>query len=144
MFLRVAPWVVSAVLSNMALARSLHRVGVESHGQFLEEIDPVVVALLSLLLENSPSYSLHRRSPSCPETSKRPSGSQSMENPMFVGARVTTSLLPSRSTATICWAPQWENHNRPSRQRGDSPITRPLIRVCTSGTEESFLWDQTS
>src|SRR2546428_7618559 len=42
-----------------------------------------------------------------------------------------TSLLPSRSTATTCCAPQSASHKRPSGpQRGDSPNTRPVIKVC--------------
>src|SRR2546425_11425795 len=42
-----------------------------------------------------------------------------------------TSLLPWRSTATTCCAPQSASHKRPSGpQRGDSPNTRPVIKVC--------------
>jgi hypothetical protein len=33
--------------------------------------------------------------------------------------------LPSRSTATICLVPQFENHRRPSCHRGDSGMARP-------------------
>src|SRR5438876_5881569 len=41
-----------------------------------------------------------------------------------------TSLLPSRSTATTSCAPQSASHRRPSwPQRGDSPNTRPVIKV---------------
>src|SRR5438067_6991780 len=48
-----------------------------------------------------------------------------------------TSLLPSRSTATISCAPQFENHRRPSCQRGDSPTTRPVISACSSDMDVS-------
>ena len=45
------------------------------------------------------------------------------------GPGATTSPLPSRSTATISCAPQFENHRHPSCHRGDSPTTRPLIKI---------------
>jgi hypothetical protein len=48
--------------------------------------------------------------------------------------RTTTSLLPSKSTATISCVPQSENQSRSSCQRGDSPKTMPVINVCGSGT----------
>jgi hypothetical protein len=38
----------------------------------------------------------------------------------------------------ISWAPQSENQSRPSCQRGDSPIARPVNRICTSGSEDFF------
>src|SRR6266581_9752373 len=54
------------------------------------------------------------------------------------GTRTMTSLLPSRSTAMTSCAPQSENQRRFSNHRGDSPNARPLIRVCSSGMEDSF------
>src|SRR3989442_14577639 len=84
---------------------------------------------------SSPSGSLRRRGRSLAETrSRRPSDSQSMENGNDGnGTRAMTSLLPSRSTATISWATQLENQRRSSCHRGDSPKARPVNRVCTSG-----------
>src|SRR6478735_6812488 len=64
------------------------------------------------------------RSP--PVTSKRPSGSHPMEWPRPDGPLATTWALPSRSTATMSGVPQCGNHKRPSCQRGDSPMARPL------------------
>jgi len=55
----------------------------------------------------------------------RPSGSHSMECGLVPGSRVTTSLLPSRSTRDdLARAPMAEPR-LPSCQRADSPITRP-------------------
>src|SRR5215213_1737588 len=62
-----------------------------------------------------------------------------MEYPAAVGLCATTSLLPSRSTATISCAPQFANHSRPSCQRGDSPITSPVSRMFGSLIECSFV-----
>lgn len=31
-----------------------------------------------------------------------------------------------------------QNHSRPSHQRGDSPITRPISSMCVSLTDDSF------
>ena len=61
-----------------------------------------------------------RRSSSSPVTRRRPSGSQSIDQPRPAGPAPTTSLLPSRSTATISPVPQWANQRRSSCQRGDS------------------------
>src|SRR5215208_7306051 len=94
-------------------------------------------ALRSACLTIDPSGSL--RVSSWPVTSSRPSGSHSVAHPRPGGPSPTTSLLPSRSTATISWVPQLENHRRPSCQRGDSPIARPLSRICGSGIEDSFV-----
>jgi hypothetical protein len=55
----------------------------------------------------------------------RPSGSQLVAQPSPSGPRPATSLLPSRSTATISPVPQFENHKRPSCHRGDSPVASP-------------------
>src|SRR6266581_296961 len=52
------------------------------------------------------------------------------------GTRTMTSLWPSRSTAMTSCAPQSENQRRSSCHRGDSPNARPLIRICSSGTED--------
>src|SRR5215208_1032070 len=93
--------------------------------------------LRSACLTIDPSGSL--RVSSWPVTSRRPSASQSVAHPRPGGPCPTTSLLPSRSTATISCVPQLENQRRPSCQRGDSPIARPLSRICGSGTEDSFL-----
>src|SRR3954467_7241055 len=78
---------------------------------------------------SAPSASSRR---SCPDTTRsrsrpeasRPlrSGSQSIENGIVVSTRATTSAAPAESTASTSPAPQWQNHSRPSRQRGDSPI----------------------
>src|SRR5918997_93060 len=76
-----------------------------------------------------------RRVSSLPVTSRRPSGSQSIDQPRPPGPCATTSLLPSRSTATISSVPQWANQSRPSCQRGDSPITRSLNRTWVSGAD---------
>src|SRR5215211_3287667 len=65
--------------------------------------------------------------------SRRPSGSQSMQNGNE-GTRTMTSLSPSRSTATTSCVPQSENQRRSSCQRGDSPNAMPVIRICGSGT----------
>ena len=59
-----------------------------------------------------------------------PSSSPTRARP---GPSPTTSLLPSKSTATrICLVPQFENHSRPSCQRGDSGIAKPSsnTRIC--------------
>src|SRR5439155_16370712 len=45
--------------------------------------------------------------------------------------RATTSVLPTRSTATISCAPQSANHSRPSCHRGDSPKAIPVNRRCS-------------
>src|SRR5918994_3498992 len=83
---------------------------------------------------SDPPGSRRSRSRSRAETiSRLPSGSQSMQNGND-GTRTTTSLLPSISTAISSCAPQSENHRRSSCQRGDSPNTMPVIRVCSSGT----------
>ena len=47
-------------------------------------------------------------------------------------------VLLVNSTATSSCAPQSENQRRSSCQRGDSPSMRPVIRICTLGTEGSF------
>src|SRR5215218_376573 len=49
-----------------------------------------------------------------------------------------TSLLPSRSTATISCVPQSANQSRSSCQRGDSPKAIPVIKVCVSFIEHPF------
>ena len=67
----------------------------------------------------------------------RLSGSQLTAQPSPSGPRPITSLLPSRSTATISSAPQLENHSRPSCQRGDSGIARPL-----SSTRGCMTWEE--
>src|SRR5215510_3621105 len=59
-----------------------------------------------------------------------------MQNGRLKGTRRTTSRLPSRSVAMISWAPQSENQRRPSCQRGDSPIAKPVSNVFISGIEE--------
>src|SRR5215813_10873490 len=59
-----------------------------------------------------------------------------MQNGRLNGTRRTTSRLPSRSVAIISWAPQSENQRRSWRQRGDSPIARPVSNVLISGMEE--------
>jgi len=60
-----------------------------------------------------------------PVMSRRPSGSQFVAQPSPSGPSSTTSLLPSRSTATICLVPQFENHRRSSCHRGDSGMASP-------------------
>ena len=72
------------------------------------------------------------RTSSGPVMSRRPSGSQLDAHPSPSGPSPTTSLVPSRSTATICLVPQFENHSRPSCQRGDSGMAKPSsnTRVC--------------
>src|SRR5579864_2465039 len=55
-----------------------------------------------------------------------------MQKPAGFVPLATTSVLPSRSTVRISWAPQLQNQRRPSCHRGDSPTTRPLIRVFSS------------
>src|SRR6476646_7066760 len=40
-----------------------------------------------------------------------------------------SSVVPSRSAATISCAPQLANQRRPSCQRGDSPTVRPLSKT---------------
>src|SRR5919204_4954728 len=52
---------------------------------------------------------------------------------MFVGTWRTTSLVPCSSTATTSPVPQFATHRRPSCQRGDSPIARPVSSVRGSG-----------
>src|SRR5215208_7017115 len=90
--------------------------------------------LRSVWVTSDPSGSRRSRSRSRAETiSRRPSGNQSMQNGND-GMRTMTSLLPSRLTATTSCAPQSENQRRSSCQRGDSPNTMPVIRVCSSGT----------
>src|SRR5215471_1536452 len=68
-------------------------------------------------------------------TSSRPSGRKSMHigNDSTVA---TTSWPPPGSSAITLFAPQSENHRRPSCQRGDSPKTTPSIR--TSGPLTAF------
>src|SRR5262245_6284130 len=93
-------------------------------------------ALRSACLTIDPSRSLRM---SCwPLTSRRPSGSHAVAHPRPGGPCPTTSLLPSRSNATISWVPQLENHRRPACQRGDSPIARPLSKMCGSDIEASL------
>src|SRR6266536_871722 len=91
----------------------------------------------SAWVTSDPSGSLRSRRPSRDDTmSRRPSGSQPV--PIGIaGTRAMTSLLPSRSAATTCCVPMSENHRRSSCQRGDSPNTRPVIRVRSSGIETS-------
>src|SRR5215212_1914654 len=90
--------------------------------------------LKSVWVTSDPSGSRRSRSRSCAETiSRRPSGSQSMQNGND-GMRTMTSLLPWRSTAMSSCAPQSENQRRSSCQRGDSPNMMPAIRVCSSVT----------
>src|SRR5829696_6926417 len=90
--------------------------------------------LRSVWVTSDPSGSRRSRSPSRADTiSRRPSGSQSMQNGN-AGMRTMTSLLPSRLTAMTSCAPQSENQRRSSCQRGDSPNTMPVIRVCSSAT----------
>src|SRR3954454_11777021 len=72
---------------------------------------------------NVPSAS--RRNRVSPVTRRRPSGSHAVAQPSPDRPGATTSHLPSRSTATTSSAPQWENHRRPSCQRGDSTIPKP-------------------
>src|SRR5262245_5623672 len=60
----------------------------------------------SAWVTSDPSGSRRKRRPSRPETiSRRPSGSQSIENGKSNSVCTTTSRLPSRSTATISCAP---------------------------------------
>src|SRR5215217_5458856 len=88
--------------------------------------------LRSAWVTSDPSGSRRSRSRSLAETiSSRPSGRKSMQNGNDSTRRMT-SLLPSRSTAMISWAPQSENQSRLSCQRGDSPNTMSVIRVCSS------------
>src|SRR5687768_8602207 len=95
--------------------------------------------LRSLWVTRDPSGSRRSRSPSLADTtSRRPSGSQSMLKG-DEGKWTMTSLLPSGSTATISREPQSENQRRPSRQRGDSPNTIPVINVCGSALSFSCL-----
>src|SRR5829696_9666092 len=90
--------------------------------------------LRSVWVTSDPSGSQRSRSRSRAETiSRRPSGSQSMQNGND-GMRTMTSLLPSRSTAMSSCAPQSANQRRSPCQRGDSPNTMPVIKVCSSGT----------
>src|SRR6266516_2328005 len=54
------------------------------------------------------------------------------------GSRVTmTSALPSMSTATTWRSIQLQNHNRPSCQRGDSGIPRPVSNTFGSAMTPS-------
>src|SRR5262245_51725977 len=92
--------------------------------------------LRSACLTIDPALSLRRSS--WPVTSRRPSGSHSVAHPRPGGPCPTTSLLPSRSTAMISWVPQLENHRRPACQRGDSPIARPVSKLCGSDIETSL------
>src|ERR671911_1275746 len=90
--------------------------------------------LKSVWVTSDPSDSRRSKSRSRAETiSRRPSGTKSMQNGND-GMRTMTSLLPSRSTAMISCAPQSENQRRSSCQRGDSPKSMPVIRVCSSAT----------
>lgn len=57
-----------------------------------------------------------------------PSGSQSIENGS-PSARVTTSRPPSVSKASTSPATQSHIQNRPSCQRGDSPIWSPVAKI---------------
>src|SRR5437763_4550324 len=93
----------------------------------------------SACVTNEPSGSWRSSSPSGPETTiSRPSGSQSKQNANAVGTWAMTALFPSASTATISCVPQLPNHRRPSCQRGDSPIARPVSRMSVIGTPLVF------
>src|SRR5207248_950110 len=93
----------------------------------------------SACVTNEPSVSWRSSSPSGPEaTISRPSGSQSKQNANAVGTWAMTALFPSASTATISCVPQLPNHRRPSCQRGDSPIARPVSRMSVIGTPLVF------
>src|SRR6266566_9355502 len=89
----------------------------------------------SAYVTNDPPGSMRRSSRSRTETtSRRPLGRKSIH----IGndgnwTWTMTSLLPSRSTAMTCWAPQSENHRRSSCHRGDSPNAMPVIKVCSPG-----------
>ena len=85
--------------------------------------DELVAALRAVPRTAEPSGSM--RVSSSPETRSRPSGSQSMDQPIVSRPGATTSLRPSRSTATTSPLPQWANHRRPSCQRPDSTMVRP-------------------
>src|SRR5215208_2042366 len=90
-------------------------------------------------VETAPSSAYVVRVPSAPRTSSccpatisnRPSGSRSRQNGI-ASMRVTSSRLPSGSTASTSPAPQSEKISRSSCQRGDSTRTRSLRRVLTS------------
>src|SRR5918995_1844044 len=90
----------------------------------------VQTLLMSVCTTNEPSGS-RRRSVS-PVTRRRPSGSHSVAQPSPGRPGAATSQFPSRSTARTSSAPQCENHNRPSCQRGDSTYARPSTRTRTS------------
>src|SRR5438045_9497670 len=84
----------------------------------------------SAWVARDPSGSRRSRRPARAETmSMLPSGSQPVPIGM-AGTAATTSRRPAASTATTSPAPMSDSQSRPSCQRGDSPIARPVVSVC--------------
>src|SRR3954452_22403122 len=93
----------------------------------------VETAARSACLTRDPSCSRRSTWRSADETtSSRPSGRKSMHMGNDFTSASTMGALPDATEKTRP-APQSESHNRPSRQRGDSPNTMPSISTSTGG-----------